>query len=110
VTLGIYGLYWYFKVNAEVRGYDDRVKVEPVVSLLAITFGALLIVPPFVSIYKTGTRIAAAQEAAGTNERANGMLGLLLAFLWVFYMPYYQTQLNKVWDRYGNKEADTALA
>ena len=35
ITLGIYGLYWYWAVNKELQVAGQ--KVEPVVSLLAIT-------------------------------------------------------------------------
>ena len=47
VTLGIYYLVWYYKTNRELHDYG--IEVEPVVSLLAITLGGLLIIPPFVS-------------------------------------------------------------
>ena len=35
VTFGIYFLYWYYKVNNEVREYDGSIEVEPGISLLA---------------------------------------------------------------------------
>jgi hypothetical protein len=109
VTLGIYGLWWYWKVNDEVRRYDPRIEVDPTVALLALLFGWIIIVPPFVSIYRTGQRISMAQEASQATERASGWIGLLLAFLWSFYLPYYQTQINKVWDRYGNPTEGQSL-
>jgi hypothetical protein len=36
-------------------------------------------------------------------------LGLLLLILGMFNMVYYQSQLNKVWDRYGNPEEGTVV-
>ena len=109
VSLGIYGLYWYWKINDEARRYDSRIDVSPTVALLALVFGWIIIVPPFVSIYRTGARIAQAQESAQATERANGWIGLILAMVGSFQLPYYQTQMNKVWDRYGNPPPDQPL-
>jgi len=101
VTLGIYSLVWYYKVNREAR--DLGVPSSPGVSLLAVTLGAFLLVPPFVSYYKTGERIAAAQRAAGVAPTCSPAVGLLL---WMFLFGsgslYYQSELNKIWDYYGN--------
>lgn len=54
------------------------------------------------SIYCTRRRISQAQEAAQTTQQANRWIGLALALLGSFQLPYYQTQINKVWDRYDN--------
>jgi len=101
VTLGIYGLYWYYKVNDEVREYDRSIDVEPVLSLLAL----FVPIVNWVSIYRTGDRISRAQQSAGSAERCSPVAGLLL-WLFVFGtgMVYYQSQLNKVWDVHGNPE------
>jgi hypothetical protein len=76
---------------------------SPGTSLLAITLGGFIIVPPFVSIYNTGERIAASQRAAGIAPTCNPLVGLLL---WLFVFStgsiYYQSELNKIWDYYGN--------
>ncbi len=111
VTCGIYNYYWYYKINEEVRDYDANIKVDPVLALLAVAFGAILcFVPPIVSIYNSGTRIRQAQQTAGAEERCSGGLGLLLAFLGGFHHVYYQSQLNKCWDKYGNPPEDTVLS
>lgn len=99
ITLGIYTLWWYYKVNAEVREYDHSVQVQPGVSVLAITLGALLIVPPIVSFVRTGGRIASAQRAAGLRSRCSGLLGLLANLVLGLGVVYYQAELNKVWER-----------
>jgi len=50
VTLGIYGLVWYYKVNKEMAelgkatGKTDELGDSPGKSLLAVTLGALVIV------------------------------------------------------------------
>jgi len=110
ITLGIYGLYWYYKLNEETRDYEQSIKVDPALSLLAILFGwGLCIIPPIVSIINTGSRVQQAQKAAGASERCSGGLGLLLALVGGFHHVYYQSQMNKVWDRYGNPPENTRL-
>jgi len=109
VTLGIYHLYWYYKVNAELRDYNETILVQPGIALMAILFGGLLCgIPPIVSWVKTGGRIAHAQRIAGRLERCSGLVGFLLQLLG-FGVVYYQSQINKVWDSYGNPEPGTVL-
>ncbi len=102
VTCGIYGIVWYYKVNRETKDYDASIVVNPGMAVIAIVFGGIIIVPPFVSIYNTGRRIATAQRVAGAPETCVPIIGLLLAFLWGTHQVYYQSQINKVWDRHGN--------
>jgi uncharacterized protein DUF4234 len=108
ITLGIYGLVWYYKINREAR--DMGVESNPGTSLLAITLGAFIIVPPFVSIFKTGERIAASQRAAGVAPTCNPVVGLLL---WLFVFGtgtlYYQSEMNKIWDHYGVPQEGSAV-
>jgi hypothetical protein len=113
VTFGIYYLFWYFFINRELRdfgrasadGGENRIDVNPWVSLLAVTFGWLIIVPPFVSMYRTFKRIRTAQELADVGPRVSPGLGLLLFFIAVIFfpveVPYAQTNLNRVWRAYS---------
>lgn len=99
VTLGIYHLVWHYKVNNELRNYGEQ--VDPTIALLALVLGWIIIVPPFVTIYRTGQRILNAQVRAGAGERVVPVLGLLLLFFHIvvsFVPTYYQSQLNKAWD------------
>jgi len=106
VTLGIYQLVWYFKINRELRDFDPSIDVQPGISLLAITFGGVLIIPPIVSYVKTCGRIQRAQKLAGSPKRCSAILAFLC--LW-FSMVYVQSQLNKVWDQYGNPPSGTPI-
>jgi hypothetical protein len=67
-------------------------------SVLAFIPGFILIVPPFVSIYRTGQRIQRMEERAGVTQQVEPLIGLLLGFLWSTYVIYYQIHLNGVWD------------
>ena len=69
--------------------------------MVAITLGALIIVPPFVSIYRTGERIGMMQRAAGMQVSCSGLIGLLLSFVVSLHALYYQSELNKIWAHLG---------
>jgi Domain of unknown function (DUF4234) len=100
VTIGIYYVVWYYKINRELRDASG-VDVSPVVAVVAVTIGWIVIVPPFVSWYRTFERIAAAQREAGVTTQASPVLGFILYVIAVFLLPieviYAQDELNKVW-------------
>ncbi len=106
ITLGIYYLYWYYKVNEEVRDYDQSIEVEPLLSMLS----QFVPIVGLVSFYKAGERIARTQNTAGAADACSPIAGLLLQmFVLSTGMVYYQSQLNKVWDRHGNPEPGTLV-
>jgi hypothetical protein len=108
VTLLVYLFVWYYKVNRELRDFGrsfegpHRLEVDPRLSLLAVTLGAFLVVPPFVSLYRTFRRVEVAQELASV-ERRIGSIGALLLFLVLaltglpFSTVHTQQNLNRVW-------------
>jgi Kef-type K+ transport system membrane component KefB len=100
ITLGVYPLVWYFKINSELRSQGED--VSPGVALLAITLGAFLIVPPFVSIYNTAERIRRVQERKGVDNPISAVLALVLLFIPfvnAFQSAYLQAGLNRAWER-----------
>ncbi len=100
ITLGIYSLVWIYKVNDEARRFLGDDSIRPVLSVLAFIPGAILIIPPYVTIYRTGQRIARMEAASGGPNRAEPVVGLVLAFVFGLYSLYYQDHLNGLWDRY----------
>ena len=114
VTLGFYYLYWYYAINRELRdlgaGRDKRLQISPGVSLLAITVGGLLLVPPFVSAYRTVKRVRVAEELAGiqAHARINHALGFLLFVIGFVFFPievfYLQAHLNRMWRHVASEQ------
>lgn len=109
ITLGVYFFVWYYKINREARDFYPDIEVNPTVSLLAVLIGWIIIIPPFVSIYRTGERIAQMQSAAGLEPTCVPIVGLLLVFAFRLESLYYQYELNRIWDRYGNPEEGTMV-
>lgn len=102
VTLGIYFFVWYYKVNREMadlgrtRGTDE-LGDSPGTSLLAVTLGALIIVPAIISMYNTFQRTKAAALLTGV-ESLNGWIALLFyLLLFIGFPAYLQSGLNRVW-------------
>jgi heme/copper-type cytochrome/quinol oxidase subunit 2 len=117
VTFGIYYVIWHYKANRELRDYgrsfgaQNPINVDPWVSVLAITLGAFLIIPPFVSVFRTLKRVRTAQELSGIGERISVGLGFLLYLLALILLPfelvYEQRHLNRMW-RWELEEAEKA--
>jgi hypothetical protein len=108
VTLGVYYLVWYYKVNRELRdfgrsfGPPNQIEVDPAMAVIAITLGSLIVVPPFVSMYRTFKRIGMAEDLADTpDQRVSPGIGFLYYLIAVIFLPvelpYAQSHLNRVW-------------
>lgn len=101
ITLGIYSLYWYYEINRELRDLGED--VSPGMSLLAVMFGWMLIVPPFLSFYNTGERIKRQQRAAGMHQTTSGAFVITMLLLSWLFIPalvlYYslQSHLNRLY-------------
>src|SRR4051794_28358721 len=103
VTFFIYYFVWYYRINREMADLGRAKGTEelgdsPGKSLLAITLGALIIVPAILSTYNTAKRIQTAQRLSGAEPQLNGWLALVMYLLIspVFF-AYEQSELNKVW-------------
>ena len=119
VTLGLYYLYWYYAINRELRDFgrtrDARLEISPGIALLAITVGGLILVPPFVSAYRTVKRVQVAEELAGiqAHARINHALGFLLFVIGFVFFPievfYLQVHLNRLWRHVGTEREKERL-
>jgi hypothetical protein len=109
VTLGIYLFFWWYFINAEMRDYGRARRTEelgtsPGLSVLAITLGALVIVPAIWSTVTTFKRVQAAQRLSG-EAPINGWIGLILAVVLAPALyAYMQSGLNSAWRALGRAE------
>ena len=107
ITLGIYHLYWWYQVNREMRDLGearglDGLGEKPLNSLLALFPGALILVPPYVSLYHGVKRMQRAQEVTTGQVSLNGWIALILLLVLGFVLPgYLQAEMNKVWENIG---------
>jgi hypothetical protein len=99
ITFGIYFFYWYYKVNDELRRFEHDESISPTRSLMAMLFGWIIIVPPFIAIWNTANHIQAAERRAGVLQQIEPVL--VLVFQIVFSLvnpPYMQDHMNRIWD------------
>jgi hypothetical protein len=102
ITFAIYLFCWWYFVNRELRDYGrakgtDELGTSPRTSVLAITLGALIVVPAILSVVNTFKRVQKAQQLAGV-EVLNGWIGLVLYLvISPAFFAYMQSGLNNVW-------------
>ena len=103
VTLGIYHLVWWYRINRELRDYgyakEQNLGQSPTNSLLALFPGGLIVVPALITYWRGFRRVQTASGLAG-RERANGWIGLILYLLLPFALwAYIQVSLNEIWEQ-----------
>jgi hypothetical protein len=99
ITLGIYGLYWFYKVNQEIQRYTGDQTISPSRSLLAVIPGFILIVPPFIAYYNTANHVMRMEQQRGIASQISPALVVVIALvLWIGMAAYVQEHLNRVWD------------
>jgi hypothetical protein len=100
VTLGIYFFYWYYKVNNELRQFEHDPTISPTRSLMAILFGWIIIVPPFIAMYNTARHVQKAEQRLGVQPQLEPALVIVIMLvLSVGNGIYVQEHLNRLWDR-----------
>lgn len=97
ITLGIYSLYWYGAINAEIRRHDPRIHVRPGLAVLAQLV-------PFVNLvsgHNTAERVKRLEMADGMPSQISPVLSVLfLIFLGIGYPIQVQSHLNAHWDHH----------
>jgi hypothetical protein len=132
LTLGMYWLYWYYRVNDDVRMYLRNYSIRPLVSTFAIAglfvagpvvvvvvltdawwllaIAALLVVMALVGFFHTGRRVMTAEEQAGVEPSSAGLALLLYLFAGFFGGSYLQAGLNRAWTRAAGEERERLAA
>lgn len=103
ITLGIYHVIWWYKINKELKAYGEAKGYDlgqnPTNSLLALVPGFLIIIPPLVSYWRGTQRVQNASKIAG-REAVSGWIALILYLLISPAMfAYLQVSLNNVWEQ-----------
>jgi hypothetical protein len=105
ITLGIYGVFWWYFINREMadlgraNGRTDLGE-QPLWSVLAVTLGAFVIIPPFVSYWRTCKRVERAQNLVLGSNNFSPLLAFILIFiplLGLISTYLIQSNLNQVW-------------
>jgi Domain of unknown function (DUF4234) len=101
VTLGIYHVVWWYRINRELSDYGRARSYDlgqnPTNSLLALFPGAFIVVPALMTYWRGTKRVQGAARIAG-KEPPNGWIALILYLvLSLGFSAYLQASLNDVW-------------
>ena len=111
ITLGIYFFYWYYKVNEEIQRFEHDESISPVRSLMAILFGWIIIVPPFIAMYNTAKHVRTIEERLSMPSQLEPALVIIIMLLFsIANGLYIQEHLNRIWDRSAGAAAATCPA
>jgi ACR3 family arsenite efflux pump ArsB len=109
ITLGIYFLYWYWKINDELRTFEHDESISPTRSLMAMLFGWILIVPPFIAMYNTALHVRGIEERTAIQPVLEPALVIVIMLVFGFVNGVYvQEHLNRIWDRAAGTAPVTA--
>jgi Domain of unknown function (DUF4234) len=117
ITLGIYVIFWWYFINREMADLGRAKRIpelgdNPILSVLAITIGAFVIIPPLVSLWRTCKRIKTAQNRVMGENNFSPILSFVLGvFPILHFIAWFlmQGNLNQVW-RQGAAVAPPAAA
>lgn len=101
ITLGIYHLVWWYRINCELRDYGKAKGYDlgqnPTNSLLALFPGGIIIVPALITYWRGTKRVMGASRLAG-QEPLNGWIAIILYLLLApGFWAYIQVSLNTLW-------------
>lgn len=103
ITLGIYHLVWWYKINKELKEYGEAKGYDlgqnPTNSVLALFPGGLIIVPALITYWRGTKRIMGAAKVAD-KEPVNGWISIILYLLIApAFWAYLQVSLNHIWEQ-----------
>jgi hypothetical protein len=102
ITLGIYHLVWWYRINRELRDYGKAKGYDlgqnPTNSVLALFPGGIIIVPALITYWRGTKRVMGASKIAG-KEPLNGWIAIVLYLLIAPALwAYIQVSLNHIWE------------
>jgi len=109
ITIGIYYFYWYYQVNDELRRYERDDSISPTRSLMAVLFGWIIIVPPFIALWNTAAHIQEIERRESIQPVMEPVLVIVfILLLSIVNPPYIQSHLNSIWS-HGSSSGTPAL-
>ncbi|HWK16999.1 MAG TPA: DUF4234 domain-containing protein [Solirubrobacteraceae bacterium] len=101
ITLGIYHLVWWYRINSELRDYGKArgydLGQNPTNSVLALFPGGIIIVPALMTYWRGTKRVQGASRLSG-KEPLSGWIALILYLLIApGFWAYLQISLNDLW-------------
>ena len=103
ITLGIYHLVWWYKINKELKAYGEAKGFDlgqnPTNSVLALFPGGIIVIPALVSYWRGTQRIQGAARLAGQDPVSGWLSIVLYVIIAPAFWAYLQVSLNHVWEQ-----------
>lgn len=97
ITIGIYWLVWYYKINNEIRHHEPSIRVSPGLGVVA----QFVPIANIISDYNTATRIHRMEIADDSPNNISPLVTIILLFFFAIgYVFQVQSHLNAHWDRH----------
>ena len=97
VFVPFYSLYWFYRANKDLQMWSGgRIDFNGTNSMLAITIGWFILVPPFVAWASFMGRIREAQGMAGLPQTANFWGSIGRGILLSYNIKWHQDQFNEI--------------
>ncbi|MCW2965416.1 MAG: hypothetical protein JWO17_2668 [Actinomycetia bacterium] len=94
LTFGIGFIVWYYLLNKDAKALANNKAWSPGLSVVAVTIGAILIIPPLVSHWRTWSRVREATNADGLSAGLQFCL-IFIPIVNLAYSGYLQSKLNQ---------------
>ena len=95
-TCGIYGWIWYYRLCKELGEWSQgQIETDPTTSVLAVSLGGCVLVPPFISWAGTLERVRQAQQMVGLEPTAESGPWILYMFLASYGYKWLQTSSTR---------------
>lgn len=100
ITCGIYGIYWFVKLNDEVNQLDGDTTASSGIVVFLLTLITCGIYGLY-WLYKMGTKIDKMEQDAGAASQSRGIVYLILGIFGFSIVSYalMQDSINKMLDR-----------
>lgn len=103
ITLGIYHLVWWYKINKELKAYGEAkghdLGQNPTNSVLALFPGGIIVIPALITYWRGTKRVMGAARLSG-KEPVNGWISIILYILIApAFWAYLQVSLNHIWEQ-----------
>lgn len=103
ITLGIYHLVWWYKINKELKQFGEAkghdLGQNPTNSVLALFPGGIIIIPALITYWNGTKRIMGAARLSG-KEPVSGWISIILYILIApAFWAYLQVSLNQIWEQ-----------
>ena len=102
LTLGIYYLVWYVKLNKEIAAASGA---DVKVGTFGLWFSQCVPIAIWISLAHTAERLSTAQHRRGTAPTVSGGMAILSSLWFTSQTRYLQRRANKLWAHMREQQA-----